>query len=305
GLRKGAQLVGGGHSPMIGVPPAASAGVAVLGLALLFGPMSADPSVGAAAERLIGEREAAAIAALDDLRDAVEPGLEAARIAAAGVLSGEEPPSRGLEEAAGRIAGAEEAGAAARRAVRGLAAARGAWRPEAPRPPAPVAVGELSSIAAQLRETGDEADAFADLRLRGTGLPGALEEVLGALDRGDLDEATELTARARADHDAIVARETDLATLPVWVDTTDAMITAVEQIIDATRRGDDAAATRAGDSFVALTDDAATADRALRIALAEGGSALTAAPLERLAAVLGGIDAARAGVAAILSGQSP
>ena len=49
----------------------------------------------------------------------------------------------------------------------------------------------------------------------------------------------------------------------------------------------------AAEAFSALTDDAATADRALRIAIGEGGSSLTAAPLERLAAALGGIEGVR------------
>ena len=83
-------------------------------------------------------------------------------------------------------------------------------------------------------------------------------------------------------------------TLPVWIATTDAMITAMEQIVSATRAGDAAAASAAAEAFAALTDDAATADRALRIAIGEGGSSLTAAPLERLAAALGGIEGVRA-----------
>lgn len=286
---------------MIGVPAAGSAGVAVLGLAVLFGPGATDPTIEVAAERLIRERAAVAVAALDDLRDAIEPGLEAARIGAAGVLSGDEPPSPRLEGAAAQIADAEDAVTPARRGVAALAAAQGAWRPGASRPPEPIAAGELSSIATQLRSAGEAVDAFADLRARGTGLPGLLDEVLRALEAGDLDEATELAAVVRADHDAIVGWETDLVTLPVWIETTDAMITAVEQILDATRAGDDAAATEAAESFGALADGAATADRALRIALSEGGSALTAAPLERLAVALGDIDASRAAAAAFLA----
>ena len=99
-----------------------------------------------------------------------------------------------------------------------------------------------------------------------------LEEALVALERGDVDRAAELTARARADHDAVVAWETDLPTLPVWIGTTDAMIGAVERILDATRAGDAAAARDAADEFAALADEAATADRALRIALERGRS---------------------------------
>ena len=57
----------------------------------------------------------------------------------------------------------------------------------------------------------------------------------------------------------------------------------------------------AADEFAALADDAATADRALRIALSEGGAALLAAPLERLAAALRSIEGAHASAAGIAS----
>lgn len=286
---------------MIGIRAAAPAGVAVLGLLLALGPRTADPAVGLAAERLVSERSAAAVTALDGLRAAVQPGLDAAREAAAGVVSGDEVPSRRIEEAAARIADAEPLVVPARLAVAALGAARVARRADAPATLQPVAAGELSSIAAQLAAAGPAADRFVLLRTRATGLPGVLEDALRALERGALPGAVELTAQARADHDAIVAWETDLATLPVWIETTDAMIAAVEQILTATRAGDAAAAGEAADEFAALAEDAATADRALRIALSEGGASLTAAPLERLATVMGAIEDARAAAAATMS----
>jgi hypothetical protein len=286
---------------MIGTRAALSAGIAVLGLAALVGPYAADPAVEVEARRLVFERATRAVAALDALREAVQPGLDAARAAAAAVLSGEDPPGPGLEEAATLIADAEVAVAPARRAVAELSAARSARRPDASRLPEPIVAGALSSIAEQLRAAGPAADAFADRRRRAVGLPGTLEEALEALDVGSVDEAGRLVARARADHQAIVAWETDLPTLPVWIETTDAMISSVESILAATRRGDAEAARAAAAEFAAFGDEAATADRALRIALGEGGSSLTAAPLERLAAALGTIEAARAAAATILS----
>jgi len=133
-----------------------------------------------------------------------------------------------------------------------------------------------------------------------TGEAESADRALAALDVGAIEEAAELAARARADHEVMVAWETDLPTLPVWLETTDAMIRAVEQIVSAVRSGDADAASQAAEAFGALGDDAATADRALRIALSEGGSAMTAAPLERLAAALGSIEDARAAAEAIV-----
>jgi len=286
---------------MIGIRAAASSAIAVLGLALLLGPVTTDPAAAVVAERLVRARAVAAVSALDALRAAVQPGLDAARGAAAAVVSGDGPPSPLLTDAAALIAGAEPAVAPARRALAALASAQVAWHPDATPTREPVAAGELASIAAQLGSSGPAADSFADLRARGTDLPGVLEAVLVALERGAVAEAVELTSQARADHDAIVAWETDLPTLPVWIETTDAMIGAVEQILDATQAGDAAAAGEGAARFAALADEAATADRALRIALSEGGASLTAAPLERLAAVLSAIETARATAAAAIS----
>ena len=285
---------------MIGIRGAASAAAAVLGLVLILGPRTADPSVALAAERLVGERALAAAAALDALRAAVQPGLDAARGAAAAVLSGDEPPSPRIEAAAALIAEAERSVAPARDAVAALAAAQIAWRPDAAPLLEPLGTGELASIAAQLEAAGPATDTFADLRERSTGLSGVLERALLAFERGALEEAADLTSSARADHDALVAWETDLPTLPVWIETTDAMIGAVEAILAATLAGDAAAASEAAEAFGALAGEAATADRALRIALSEGGSSLTAAPLERLATAVRMIEASHASVAPLL-----
>jgi hypothetical protein len=283
---------------MIGMRAAASAGAAVIGLVLILGPRTADPSVAPAAEALIRERALAASSALDALRDAMQPGLEAARGAGAAVVSGDEPSGPRIEAAAELIADAERFVAPAHDAVAAFAAARVAWRPGAVPIPEPIASGELASIATQLEAAAPAAAEFADLRQRATALAGVLERAVLALERGDLQEATELTSAARADHDAVVAWETDIPTLPVWIETTDAMIGAVEGILAATRAGDAAAAAAAAEAFAALADEAATADRALRITLSEGGASLTAAPLERLATAARVNAAARAAVGA-------
>jgi len=109
-----------------------------------------------------------------------------------------------------------------------------------------------------------------------------------------------MVAEARADHDALAAWEVELVTLPVWLQAAGAMVDAVEAIVAATRAGDAAAAAAAADAFAASSADAVTADRALRIAIGEGGAAVTAAPLGRLAEMLRGVAEARSEVAAIL-----
>ena len=286
---------------MIGTRAVAPAGLAVLGLVVLLGPRTADPITGLVAERLVRERATVAVAELEDLRDAVQPGLDRARAAATEVVSSGRAPGAALAQAADLIAEAEEAVLPARRAVSALDAARRAWHPGIAPLPEAIPAGELSSIAAQLRAAGPAVDRFAVVRARATGVAGVLHEALRALERRALQDAATLTVEARAAHDVVVAWETDLSTLPVWIETTDAMISAVEQILDATRHGNTAAAAAAADAFAALGDDAATADRALRIALSEGGAALTAAPLERLAAAMRGVEGSRDAAEAVRS----
>ena len=168
-LRERPQRIGRDHRPMIGTRAAASAAVAVLGLAIILGPVAADPSIDIVAEHLVRERAAAAVSALDALRAAIQPGLEGARRAAADVVGGGEPPGTPISEAAALIAGAEESVVPARRAVARLDSARVAWHPDATVTPQPVAVGELTSIAAQLAAAGPAAEEFADLLRAGDG----------------------------------------------------------------------------------------------------------------------------------------
>jgi hypothetical protein len=287
---------------MIGMRSVASVAAAVIGLAMVVGPRAPDPAIGIAAERLVRAQAEDATEALDAVRAAVEPGLDQARRAAAAVLTADDPPGARLVAAGDAIAAADDAAAAARSAVADLNGARSAWRGDATPLPQPLAAGELASIGAQLGGTASAADTFVDLRRRGSALPEVLEDALAALDRGDLVGAGELVEEARADHDLVAGWDAGPITLPVWLETMDAMISAVEQIVEATRAGDAAAAGAAADAFAALADDAAVADRALRIAFGEAGSALTAAPLERLAAALRGIEAVRTTTAAIAAG---
>jgi hypothetical protein len=111
-------------------------------------------------------------------------------------------------------------------------------------------------------------------------------------------------ARARADHEAIAAWEVDLVTLPVWVAASGALVDAAEDLVLATADGDAQAAAEAADAFATQREGAASADRALRIAMGEGGTAVTAAPLGRLADLLRRIAETRAAVAEILQSVS-
>ena len=256
------------------------------------------PEAALAADRLVAERAASTDAALASLAEGLQPALDAARQGGARVVAGDVPPGPALLEAADLVTAVGDAAVEAHAACADLAAALRA-RSEAAAPLAPCPdPATLTSIAGQLGSTASAGDAFADVRRHAEHVTVALDAALDALDAGDLDTAASAVAEARADHDAVAALEPKPMTLPVWIETTNEMIRAVERVIAATRAGDEAAAVDAADDFAALADEGVTADRALRIAIGEGGSAVTSAALERLAGLFGAIDDLRAAVAA-------
>jgi hypothetical protein len=275
----------------------AALGAAVL-VALLLNLRGPGVEATLASERLVARRVATAEAALATLAERLRPAVDAARDGGGRVVAGEEPPGPAFLDAADLVLAATDAAVEARTACVELASALRARDIRArPLPPCPDPA-ELSSIAGQLGLTASAGDAFADVRRRAENVTVALEAALKALDEGDLDAATAAVDAARADHDAVVALEPKPVTLPVWIETTDEIIGAVERVIEATRNGDVAAADEAAADFAALGDEGVTADRALRIAIGEGGGAITGTALERLAAALGAVEDLRAAVIA-------
>lgn len=289
---------------MIGIRgPRSTALAAIFLAATLTG--TEGPGPGLAADRLVAERAAAGMLALDALDDALAPALDAARSGAARIVSGSEPPSEAFSTAADALAAAEPAAREAAAAMEALDAARRARRPDSEAIDAPIAAGELGSIAGQMQATGAAGDAFARLRREAGTVAEALEHALASLAGEDLDAAQRAAEEAARAHDAVAAWESPPASLPVWLETTGAMIGAMERIVTATRAGDGDAARRAAEAFAALEDEASMADRALRIAVSEGGNALASTALGRLAGQLEAVASARARVAAVIAEARP
>ena len=284
---------------------AALATVAVVGLVVLLCPGAPRPEVGAAARRLVFEAATMADAALAALVGDLEPAVDAGRAGSARAVAGDEPPGPKLDGAAALTRAAESSAADVRRALAALDRARHAADPGAPAIEPVAEAGELDSIAAQLEASADAADEFAAMRARADSVVAGLGAALTALDDGNVPEARRQLEQARELHTVIADWDVGLVTLPVWLDTTDAMIGAVERIITATEQGNADDAERAADEFAALSADAAPADRALQIAISEGGGAVAAVPLERLAAVLAAATDRRAAIAGHPAAAAP
>ena len=266
----------------------------------LIGAGGPDPALDIAARTEVVQRAVAADRALGHLEAALEPGLSAARSGAAAVITGDDPPSGQLAAAAVAVEAGSPVLDDVLDRIAALDRARAALDPSVEPVVFGVPSGELASIGAQLGAAREAADAFVRMRLRAEGMAGRLDEALAALADGDLATADRHIGAARGDLEAVQGWDVDFVTLPVWIETADAMIGAMERIVAATRAEDPAAADRAAEEFAAAAEEAPSADRALRIAIGEGGSAVTAAPLGRLAQVLRSVAAARAEVASIV-----
>lgn len=282
---------------MIGTGSLASvAGAALVVLALLGGG-AADPSALREADRLVRERAQAALEALDVLAAALEPALDGARDGSSLVIQGDVPPGPRLVAAAAALEGGADEADAAHAAVAAFDRARHARAPGVQ--PARQAVGgaELEAIAVDLRIAAPEADAAARLRYGAAAVLQRLEEALAALVDRSYDEAHDAATAARAGHDAIVRAELPSDALPLWLEATDAMISAVTRLIDANEAGDRAASAVAAADFAAVAEDAAAADRALRVAIAEGADSTTRAVVARIGAAISSVAGARAEIA--------
>ena len=103
---------------------------------------------------------------------------------------------------------------------------------------------------------------------------------------GEPDEAHERLLLGLVAVDELRAWEDDAPVLSVWIDTVDAMIRAMQRLVDAVRADDAEEAEAAQAAFADAAEGGTEADRALRIGLGEAGNAVTAVPVGRLAEAL-------------------
>ncbi len=93
--------------------------------------------------------------------------------------------------------------------------------------------------------------------------------------------------------------------LSVWIDTVDAMIRAMQRLVDAVRAHDAEGARAAQAAFADAAEGGIEADRALRIGLGEAGNAVTAVPVRRLADALAALGELELAVRAARDEVSP
>jgi hypothetical protein len=247
---------------------------------------------GAPRPEIARDAKAAIVSAADDTLEAIDrleaqlaPALDAARTGGARVVAGEEDPAERLAAAADGLVAAAPSATELVAALTKLERARAALRPEAERlPPAPDA-GQLESIASQLTTTAEAGAGFAEIRRGAESVSESVVDALDAVAAGRLDEAEEHLAASLGAVDAVRELEEGATVLSVWIDTADAMIRAVQELVEAVRTTDPGRADAARAAFDAAAEQAPQADRSLRIGLGETGNAISAVPLRRLAEV--------------------
>jgi hypothetical protein len=268
---------------MIGRRLLAAAGLVALVVILAGG--APRPEIARDANLAIVAAADDSLAAIDRLDAELAPALDAARMGGARVVAGDADPVEPLTSASDGLVSAAATATELRNALAMLERARAALEPDAESLPRAPDAGQLLSIAGQLASTADAGATFAEMRRGAESVSGSVVDALDAAAAGRLDEADDHLATSRGAVDAVRDLEESAPALTVWIDTADAMIAAVQELVDAVRTGDVARADAAQADFDAAADGAAEADRSLRIGLGETGNAISAVPLQRLAEV--------------------
>ena len=263
-------------------------------------PAAADPQARRTLAAAVERRLAIPASLLTSAARELEGGLRAGRTASSWILGGDADPGPLLARAARRWASA----ARDVRRARDLLASAGTPEMCPPVMTLPdLDPDEVDGAANDLADAGDRATALFELRAASERTLDALGRTLAALDAGDHAAAVAASADARlhlhATAAAYAGREAEMPTGSIWLETARALVDAAGRIAAARADGDDAAAAEAASAYEVAARDAALADRALGVALAEGAGSATGPALNRAAAVSDEIGAAAAAVSTL------
>jgi hypothetical protein len=304
-------MIGGGAPHRRG--PGRAGILALCGVVLMGGllglrspdPARADPAAWHLVVQQVVADRADAISALSKLRDTITAALGEGRAGAALTVAGSDAPGPHLEACGRRLAAAEPLLVAARVRLRDLAAWLAVAGPGTPTPVLELVPGELSATGGQLISAAAPADAFAAMRADTDATLSSLRDAFVALDAGDAATALRAADAAAASLRAVQAWPGRIDTLPIWIGTTSALVGAVAAMARAIERGDPSAAAAAETAYRQAAADAHQADIALAIALAEGGSAVSAGALASVAQEQAAVEAALGQLLALRAPPDP
>jgi len=238
-----------------------------------------------------GEQLAAAASAANDalvrLSEVLAEALDRARRGAARTVAGDRPPATELLAAAQGLEADAATGDAARRALEALAGTAASVDPGARVPALSYSGPELLEIAAQLRSIAEAATLFVERRNATATVVAALGAGVAALDANQPDVALDRLDAAVEPLASLEGWSERPPLLRYWMTIVGRLLDAARGIAVATIDGDPVAAAVAAVRYREAGALAGGADNALAVALAEEASAVSAAPLRRLAALAG------------------
>jgi hypothetical protein len=211
--------------------------------------------------------------------------IDGGRRGSALIQDGDQDPGPAFDEAASATRSAATLADRAADATERLdAVLRSVESAGGPLPPGPSS--SLAAIAEQLTTSGAAGGSFVERRLAATATLTALAEALGALDDDDPGAALAALDRADASLATVAEWPAPPTVLPLWLETTGAMLEAARGIARATIAQDPKAAEAAANAYRRAAEEARRADTALAIAIAEAGSSLAGTPMRLLAEAL-------------------
>lgn len=278
--------------------------VAVCGLGLLLGlrpadPMRADPAAAAAYQQQLSATAREADEALRRLDDGLQVALGSARQGAADTVSGDEPPGPRLATAADQIEAVGDRLRTARAALARVASLL-AIHGETDAPRLRLDDADLAAIGKELRDASGPSDDFAAMRRSSQAVLTELRAALVATDAGQSAVALAAVTAGEQRLGEVRAYDAQLVTLPVWADTSAALLAALRDLANARLDHDVERERTALRSYARAAASAAQADRGLAIALAEGGAAISRSPLSGLADALAQLRDGRTALAPLV-----
>lgn len=277
---------------------------AVILLLVLLGARSADPAVSdpvrlAWLARVGASQAAAADQALADAEELMLAATDEARRGMSAIVAGDADPTAGLTAAA---SGFEDAAPSVGDAQTNLTALRWtlhALDPNAPGPELTIEQADVLAISAQWLAAVPPSAALTDLRRQAEATVTFLTDAVASLDEDDPAAALASLDQAEAALEPIRDRSDQIPALGVWVETVDALMSAVRDIALAAQAGDPAALADAQAAYEAAATDAARADQALTIAIGESAAQIVQPASASSAEALRAVTASRGELAAL------
>ena len=222
-----------------------------------------------------------------------------ARKGMSAIVAGDADPTVGLTAAASGFEEAAPSVGDAQTSLTALGWTLLALDRNAAVPQTTIEQADVLAISAQWLAAVPPSAALTDLRHQAEETVTLLTDAVALLDADDPAAALASLDQAEAALEPVRDQSDQIPALRVWIDTVDALITAVRDIALAAQAGDAAALAEAQAAYEAAAADAARADQALTIAIGESAAQIVRPASASSAVALRAVTATRDELAAL------